>query len=67
MPASKLRPKPVLDSGFKYEKVFGDGKFIASGVVYIPVGKMKPNKPAKDNSYVRTLGLLFLTAGLLRH
>jgi centromere protein C len=37
---------------FRYQKVFGEDQFIASGVVYIPVGSSKPAKQSKDNSYV---------------
>lgn len=29
-----------------------EGKFIASGVVFIPVGGEKPTKPSRDNAYV---------------
>ena len=51
-PKSRLDPKPVTGSDFKYQKVFGEDQFIAAGVVYIPVGGSKPSKQSKDNSYV---------------
>lgn len=51
-PRALLDPKLVMNSEFKYQKVFGEGKFIASGVVYIPVGGSKPGKPSRDNAYV---------------
>lgn len=51
-PKTRLDPKPVAGSDFKYQKVFGEDQFIASGVVFIPVGGSKPSKQSKDNSYV---------------
>lgn len=36
-----------------FQKVFGDGEFIAAGQLVIPPGKKKPSKGTKDNSYVR--------------
>jgi hypothetical protein len=51
-PKSRLEPKMVQGSKFKYQKVFGEGQFIAAGVVYIPVGGNKPGKFSRDNSYV---------------
>lgn len=53
LPTSRLDPKEVAGSGFRYQKVFGEDQFIAAGVVYIPVGGSKPGKHSKDNSYVR--------------
>jgi len=35
-----------------FQKVFGDGEFIAAGQLVIPPGKKKPSKGTKDNSYV---------------
>lgn len=47
-----IQPKPVSSGDFKYQKVFGEDQFHASGMVYIPVRSLKPAKQSKDNSYV---------------
>ena len=52
LPKALLDPKEVLSANFKYQKVFGEDQFMASGVVYVPVGGSKPAKYSKDNSYV---------------
>ncbi|KAE8540611.1 hypothetical protein D1P53_002974 [Cryptococcus gattii VGV] len=51
-PKALLDPKLVSGGNFKYQKVFGEGHFMAAGIVYIPVGQMKNTKPSKDNTYV---------------
>lgn len=54
LPRSRVNPKTVVgpDFEFQYEKIFGEEKFIASGIVEIPVGGSKPAKPSRDNAYV---------------
>ncbi|WVF65985.1 hypothetical protein IAT40_000723 [Kwoniella sp. CBS 6097] len=47
-----LEPRPVSKGAYQYQKVFGEGQFMAAGVVYIPVGSSKATKPSKDNAYV---------------
>ncbi len=44
----------AADNNFLFQKIFGDGEFIAAGQLIIPVGGKKPNKGTKDNTYVRT-------------
>ncbi|WWD16350.1 hypothetical protein CI109_100776 [Kwoniella shandongensis] len=51
-PKKLLEPKMVQGGTFKYQKVFGEGQFMAAGVVYIPPGQKKATKPSKDNAYV---------------
>ncbi|WVQ92233.1 hypothetical protein IAS59_006042 [Cryptococcus gattii] len=51
-PKALLDPKLVSGGNFKYQKVFGEGHFMAAGIVYIPVGQIKNTKPSKDNTYV---------------
>ncbi|EIW66523.1 hypothetical protein M231_02297 [Tremella mesenterica] len=53
-PQSRLSPKPSETPGghFLYQKVFGEEQFIAAGVIYIPVGGIKPGKHSKDNAYI---------------
>ncbi|ODO05031.1 hypothetical protein I350_05643 [Cryptococcus amylolentus CBS 6273] len=51
-PKALLVPKLVQGGSFKYQKVFGEGGFMAAGVVYVPVGEKKNTKPSKDNAYV---------------
>lgn len=47
-----LNPQPAANADWRFEKVFGDGDFIASGELIIPPGCRKPSKPTKDNTYV---------------
>lgn len=51
--ARMVSPKPALNNDFAFQKVFGDGEFIAAGQLIIPVGGKKPSKGTKDNTYVR--------------
>ncbi|ORX35333.1 Mif2/CENP-C like-domain-containing protein [Kockovaella imperatae] len=51
-PRHRLEPQPVAGGTFKYQKVFGEDLFIAGGVLYVPVGGMKPGKFSKDNAYI---------------
>lgn len=43
---------PAGDGPWKFQKIFGDGDFIAAGHLIIPVGSEKPSKGTKDNTYV---------------
>ncbi|WVQ93620.1 hypothetical protein IAU59_000696 [Kwoniella sp. CBS 9459] len=49
---AKLEPRAVSKGAYQYQKVFGEGQFMAAGVVYIPIGSSKATKPSKDNAYV---------------
>ncbi|WVQ62444.1 uncharacterized protein L199_000584 [Kwoniella botswanensis] len=51
-PKALLNPESKANQNFSYQKVFGEGDFMAAGVVMIPVGKSKTTKPSKDNAYV---------------
>lgn len=42
------------DGSFHFQKIFGDSDFFAAGVMKIPVGGRKPNKPSKENTFVRS-------------
>lgn len=53
--AKKVDPKPAAGGGWFFQKVFGEGDFIAGGVLRIPSNGRKPSKGTKDNTYVRTL------------
>lgn len=37
---------------FKFQRIFTESDFEASGMMYIPVGQSKPTKASKDNCYV---------------
>lgn len=50
--AAMVNPKPAEKDDFLFQKIFGDGDFIAAGQLLIPPGKKKPVKPSRDNSYV---------------
>lgn len=49
-----VTPKPAANNEFMFQKIFGDGDFIAAGQLIIPVGGKKPSKGTKDNTYVGT-------------
>ena len=48
-------PRPAANNNFAFQKIFGDGEFIAAGQLIIPVGGKKPSKGTKDNTYVGIL------------
>lgn len=52
-PSGMLNPRPTANGDWSFEKVFGDGDFIAAGVLIIPPKGRKPSKVTKDNTYVR--------------
>jgi hypothetical protein len=61
-PRSKFEPKLVANGDFKYQKMFGDEGYFATGMVVIPVNSQKPGKPSKDNCYVSWVSLPSRTA-----
>jgi hypothetical protein len=48
-----VQPKPAENNDRFFQKVFGDGEFIAAGQLVIPPKGRKPSKGTKDNTYVR--------------
>ena len=48
-----LQPRYTANGDFAFQKILSDGEFVAAGYVEIPVGKAKPRKSTKDNTYVR--------------
>ncbi|KAF8237718.1 hypothetical protein L208DRAFT_1375521 [Tricholoma matsutake] len=51
-PSGMLNPRPTANGDWSFEKVFGDGDFIAAGVLIIPPKGRKPSKVTKDNTYI---------------
>jgi centromere protein C len=51
--AKMIDPKPAANNDWYFQKVFGDGEFIAAGQLRIPPRGRKPSKGTKDNTYVR--------------
>ncbi|KZO90505.1 hypothetical protein CALVIDRAFT_590752 [Calocera viscosa TUFC12733] len=49
---SMIEPREAANARFKFQKIFGDGEFLAAGMLSVPVGETKPAKSSKDNSYV---------------
>ncbi|PFH48491.1 hypothetical protein AMATHDRAFT_65332 [Amanita thiersii Skay4041] len=45
-------PQNAANNEWKYQKIFGDGDFIAAGQLTIPVKGRKPSKSSKDNTYI---------------
>ncbi|KAI0748437.1 Mif2/CENP-C like-domain-containing protein [Daedaleopsis nitida] len=50
--AKMVTPKPASGGDFYFQKIFGEGEYIAAGQLFIPPGSMKPTKATKDNTYV---------------
>ena len=50
--AKMLTPKPAANADFFFQKIFGDGNFMAAGQLVIPPNGSKPTKSTKDNSFV---------------
>ncbi|KAI0320706.1 Mif2/CENP-C like-domain-containing protein [Amylostereum chailletii] len=51
-PSSRVQPRPAANNEFYFQKIFGDGEFIAAGQLRIPPNGHKPSKMTKDNTYV---------------
>lgn len=51
--ANMFQPKPAANANFSFQKIFGDGGFMAAGQLEIPPGGSKPTKGTKDNTFVR--------------
>ncbi|EGN95716.1 hypothetical protein SERLA73DRAFT_186900 [Serpula lacrymans var. lacrymans S7.3] len=47
-----VQPKQAANSDWLFQKIFGDGDFIAAGQLVIPPKGRKPSKGSKDNTYV---------------
>ncbi|TBU35568.1 Mif2/CENP-C like-domain-containing protein [Dichomitus squalens] len=50
--AKMITPKAAAQGAFYFQKIFGDGDYLASGVLYIPPNSTKPTKSTKDNTFV---------------
>ncbi|CDO73663.1 hypothetical protein BN946_scf185014.g133 [Trametes cinnabarina] len=50
--AKMLAPKAAAQGAFYFQKIFGDGDFLAAGQLIIPPGSTKPTKGTKDNTFV---------------
>jgi len=47
-----IQPTVAANSDWSFQKVFGDGDFVAAGQLVIPPGAKKPTKGTKDNTYM---------------
>jgi centromere protein C len=50
--AKMVEPQAAANNDWFFQKVFGDGDFIAAGQLIIPPKGRKPSKGTKDNTYV---------------
>ncbi|KAF7289013.1 CENP-C-C domain-containing protein [Mycena chlorophos] len=50
--AKMFKPTVGANSQWSYQRVFGDGDFIAAGQIVIPPNGRKPSKPSKDNTFI---------------
>jgi hypothetical protein len=70
-----VEPKAAAQNEWFFQKVFGDGDFIAAGQLIIPPKSQKPSKGTKDNTYVSpSFNMTFYlespinaATGILRH
>ena len=49
-----IDPRPTHNNSFMFQKIYTELDYLAGGILQIPAGGEKPQKPAKDNSYVRS-------------
>ena len=56
-----MDPKPTKNHGYKFQRIFTDGDFMAAGILVIPANESKPLKPARDNTYVRTRPFILIS------
>lgn len=52
--AKMVDVKAAASADFFFQKVFGDGNFMAAGQLVLPPKGQKPTKSTKDNTFVRT-------------
>ncbi|KAI0345117.1 hypothetical protein BDW22DRAFT_1353994 [Trametopsis cervina] len=50
--AKMVNPKLAANAQFSFQKIFGDGNFMAAGQLIIPPGGTKPTKGTKDNTFI---------------
>ncbi|KAL1944764.1 hypothetical protein VTO73DRAFT_3194 [Trametes versicolor] len=50
--AKMVQPKAAGQGAFYFQKIFGDGDFLAAGQLIIPPHSTKPTKGTKDNTFV---------------
>ncbi|KAI8989830.1 Mif2/CENP-C like-domain-containing protein [Trametes punicea] len=50
--AKMVAPKAAAQGAFYFQKIFGDGDFLAAGQLIIPPHSTKPTKGTKDNTFV---------------
>ncbi|KAJ7841776.1 Mif2/CENP-C like-domain-containing protein [Mycena leptocephala] len=50
--AKMFKPVPAANNEWFFQKIFGDGDFIAAGQIVIPPKGRKPSKPSKDNTFI---------------
>ncbi|KAJ7766613.1 Mif2/CENP-C like-domain-containing protein [Mycena metata] len=50
--AKMFSPVPAANNEWFFQKIFGDGDFIAAGQIVIPPKGRKPSKPSKDNTFI---------------
>ncbi|OSD08443.1 hypothetical protein PYCCODRAFT_1429509 [Trametes coccinea BRFM310] len=50
--AKMLAPKAAAQGAFFFQKIFGDGDFLAAGQLIIPPKSTKPTKGTKDNTFI---------------
>ncbi|KAJ7456533.1 Mif2/CENP-C like-domain-containing protein [Mycena latifolia] len=50
--AAMFKPTTAAGGAWKFQKIFGDGDFMAAGQLLIPVNGRKPGKGTKDNTYI---------------
>ena len=47
-----VNPTKAANNDWLYQRLFGDGQFMAAGQLVIPVGTRKQTKRTRDNTFV---------------
>ena len=65
--AKMVAPKAAAQGAFYFQKVFGDGDFLAAGQLIIPPNSTKPTKGTKDNTFVRLSFIIAFTFRIITY
>ncbi|KZS92465.1 hypothetical protein SISNIDRAFT_455662 [Sistotremastrum niveocremeum HHB9708] len=50
--SAMIKPEKAAGAEYSYQKIFGDGNFMAAGQLEIPPKSAKPAKSTRDNTYI---------------
>ena len=62
-----VKTRPAANADWSFDKIFGDGDFLAAGQLVIPPNGRKPSKASKDNTYVSFMMPFTFALRLISH